>query len=133
MNYLSKKVDQNQHRIVNSGDFLFMTAPNLVNKEKLHGLSLGNEMKSIKWIFGEMKTTEIFKIFSNYIKTKNINIEVLKESHEYWKFVDKVYTEENNLFMIFCTENKFPAMDMYCTENLEALREDLKNYLDSQK
>ena len=133
MNHLSKRVDQNQHRRVKNGDFLFMTAPNLVNKEKLHGLSMGNEMKSIKWIFGEMKDIEIFRGFGNYMKTKNINVEVLKQPHEYWLHVDKVYTEKNNLFMIFCTENKFPAMDIYCTENLEALKKDLKNYLDTIK
>jgi len=133
MNHLSKKVDQNQHRRMKNGDYLFVTAPNLVNRKRLHGLSVGSEMKSIKWIFGEMKDIEIFEVFSKYTKTKKINIEVLKEEHEYWKVVDKIYTDENNLFMIFCTENKFPAIDLYCTENLEDLREDIKKYLYTQK
>lgn len=133
MNQLSKKVDQDQRRRVRNGEFLFMTAPNLVNKEKIHGLSMGNEIKSLKWIFAEMPDTEIFKIFRNYIKTKNLNVEVLKEQHQYWKVVDKVYTEENNLFMIFCIENKFPAINVYCTKNLDELKKDLIKFIENYK
>lgn len=133
MNHLSKKVDQDQHRRVESDDFLFMTAPNLVNKEKLHGIGMGNQIKEFKDIFGNMDKIEIYEVFKNYLETKRMNVKILKEPHQYWLHVDKVYTEENNLIMIFSTESKFPAMDTYCTENLEALKEDVRNYLNSQK
>lgn len=133
MDNMSLKLDQDQHRRVKSSDFLFMTAPNLVNKEKLHGIGMGSQIKAFEDIFRDMEKREIYEIFRNYLKTKKMNLRILKDPHEPWLHVDKVYTEENNLIMIFSTENKFPAMDMYCTENLEALREDIKKYLNSQK
>ena len=62
-----------------------------------------------------------------------MQVQVLKEPNMYWVHVDKSYTEENNLIGIFSTENKFPCMDMYYTSNIDALKDDIKNYLNSHK
>ncbi len=133
MNDISLIVDQKQHRRVISREFLFMTVPSLEDKEELYGITMGSQIKKFKEIFDKMKDRDIYKIIRNYIKTKNMEIQVLKEPQEYWKKVDKSYTEEHGLIGIFAVENKFPNMDMYYTEDIKGLKEDLKKFLETYK
>lgn len=133
MNKMSSIVDQNQHRRVKSREFLFMTAPSLEDKDELYGISTGSQIKKFKEIFHKMKDIEVYKVFRKYIKTKKMDIQILKEPQEHWKKVDKSYTEENGLIGIFSVENKFPCMDMYYTEDINGLKEDLKKFLETYK
>jgi hypothetical protein len=133
MNNISSVVDKNQSRRVKSGEFLFMTTPSLEDKQKLYGISMGEQIKEFKEIFGKTDDMEIYKKFTDYIKSKKMEVEVLKEPNEYWVQVDKAYTEENNLIGIFSTVNKFQCMDMYYTSNIDALKDDIINYLNSHK
>lgn len=113
-----------------SREFLFMTAPSIEDKEELYGISIGRQIKEI---FHKMKDIEVYKVFRNYIKTKKMDIQVLKEPQERWRKIDKSYTEENGLIGIFAVENKIPPMDMYYTEDINGLKEDLRKFLEPYK
>lgn len=106
MNNMSLIVDQNQHRRVKSREFLFMTVPSLEDKEELYGITMGSQIKKFKEIFGKMKDREVYEVFKNYIKTKKMNVQVLKEPQEHWRQVDKFYTTEDNVIGIFAVKNK---------------------------
>lgn len=133
MNSLSAIVDKNQHRRVKSADFLFMTAPSMEDKNELYGIGMGNQMKELKELFSKKSDIDIYKIFKEYIGTKNMDMKVLKEPNHHWVHVDKAYTEENNLIGIFCVENKYPNMDMYYSSNIKLLKEDLEKFLEGNK
>lgn len=133
MRKMSLIVDQNQTQRVKSREFLFMTVPSVKNEEELYGITMGSQIKKFREIFGKMKDREVYKVFRDYIKTKKLNMQSLKEPHEHWKKVDKHYTEQNNLMGIFAVENKIPAMDMYYTENIKGLKEDLEKFIETYR
>ncbi len=133
MNEMSSIVDQNQHRRVRSREFLFMTVPSVEDKEKLYGITMGSQIKKFREIFGRKKDMEVYEVFKSYLETKKMDIRILKTPTEVCKHVDKHYTEENGSIGIFSVENKFPCMDMYYTENITDLKEDLKKFLETYK
>ena len=133
MNNLSIKADQDRKERSESQNFLFVTFQGMENPEELEGICMGKEIQEFKSILGKKEDKEIYKAFKAYIKTKNMNVQMLKEPIDWKKQVDKLYKEENNLICISCVENKFPPMDMYYTTSPQELQEDFQNFLKDYK
>lgn len=124
MDYLSNKAEQDRKERLKSHNFLFITIPCIENPEELDSISMEKQIQEFKTILGNKKDMEIYKIFNAYIKTKNMNVQVLKEPNEWHKQVDKLYNEENNLICISSVENKIPPMDLYYTSKPQELKDD---------
>lgn len=133
MNYMSMRADQDRKERLESKDFLFITVPSMEKPGELDGISLENQIQEFKNILGDKEDIEIYKIIKAYIKTKNMNVQVLKEPTEWQKHVDKLYKEENNLICISAVENKFPPMDLYYTPKPKELKEDFIKFYNNYK
>ena len=128
MDYISMKAEQDRKERLESKNFLFVTVPSMENSEELDGISLEKQIQEFKSILNSKEDIEIYKIFKAYIKTKNMNILLLKAPNEWHKQVDKLYKEENNLICISCVENKFPPMDLYYTTKPQQLKDDFMKF-----
>lgn len=133
MNYLSKKADQDRNERLKSKDFLFATIPGMGDSEVIESIGMGNQMVKFRDLLENKENIEIYKVFQEYIKTKNMNIQILKEPQEWQKQVDKLYKEENNLISISVVENKIPPANVYYTVKPTELKQDFKNFLINSK
>ena len=94
---------------------------------------MGKNIKEFNNLLGKKGDKEIYKLFKEYIRTKSMNIEVLKDVNQWQKQVDKLYKEEKNLICISAIENKFPPMDMYYTIKPAELKQDFEKFLNNYK
>jgi hypothetical protein len=133
MDNSSSRADQDRKQRSESQNFLFITVPGMENPEELEGIAMGKNIKEFNNLLGKKKDKEIYKLFKEYIRTKIMNIEVLKDVNQWQMQVDKLYKEENNLICISAIENKFPPMDMYYTVKPAELKQDFEKFLNNYK
>ncbi|MFL0270131.1 hypothetical protein [Candidatus Clostridium radicumherbarum] len=129
MNYFSMKADQNRDERLNTKNFLFATIPGIDDPEKLEGIGMGMQIEKFNDILNKKEDKEIYKVFKEYIKTKRMNVQILKEPQEWQKQVDRLCKEENNLISISFVENKIPPTDIYYSVKLEELKQDFGKFL----
>lgn len=128
MNNLSFLADKENQERMASKEFLFVAVFMGLETRNLSNVVLGKQAEELKDLIGDKDNMEVYKIFSYYIGLKTMEVQVLKEEHEYRKHVDKLYKEESDLIRILSVTNKFPNMDLYFAPDVEALRVDFAEF-----
>lgn len=128
MNNLSLLADQEYNKRIENMDFLFLTCPRPENPKELYGSALGKQIEEFENVIGKKNNMEVYKIFTDYISLKTMEVEKLEEENEHEKHVDKLYKEENNIIRILSVTNKLPQIDLYFAPDIEALRVDFAEF-----